>query len=111
MMPYKIELLTLLDKVLDLVSLPGNDFIFSSWSGVDEAAREIQRYRSEILQDDFTHLARLEVIFSPTGPLQELSLSNGWGTKFIDLAEKFDWVIKMGAGKTYPTQACKPDEL
>jgi hypothetical protein len=94
LMQNTIELLAILDEAIGLVSLPDNNFAFSSWAGAGEAAGEIQMYRSEILRDDFTHLPRLEVIFGPTGPLQELSLDSDWSTTFLELAEKFDRVAQ-----------------
>jgi hypothetical protein len=30
------------------------------------------------------------VLFAPTGPLQELSLSSGWADDFLKLASRFD---------------------
>jgi hypothetical protein len=30
------------------------------------------------------------VLFAPTGPLQEISISNGWSEIFLKLAEEFD---------------------
>ncbi|HEX8181606.1 MAG TPA: hypothetical protein VF525_18845 [Pyrinomonadaceae bacterium] len=32
----------------------------------------------------------MEVLFAPTGPMQEVSLSSGWGEEFLALAERFD---------------------
>ena len=32
----------------------------------------------------------IRVLFAPTGPIQEVSLSSGWGHEFIKLAERFD---------------------
>jgi hypothetical protein len=32
----------------------------------------------------------MEVLFAPTGPIQEVSLSSGWGGEFLALAERFD---------------------
>jgi len=29
-------------------------------------------------------------LFAPTGPIQEVSLSSGWGQEFLELAERFD---------------------
>jgi hypothetical protein len=48
-----------------------------------------------------SHLATLErgvvpdlsVLFLPTGPLQEISLSSGWSAEFLRLAERFDTEI------------------
>jgi hypothetical protein len=32
----------------------------------------------------------LRVLFAPTGPIQEVSVSSGWGDAFLELADRFD---------------------
>jgi hypothetical protein len=39
----------------------------------------------------------LSVLFAPTGPIQEVSVSSGWGEAFLELAERFD----RAAGRAY----------
>ena len=36
----------------------------------------------------------MNVLFLPTGPLQELSLDEGWGDEFCALAERFDVAVR-----------------
>jgi hypothetical protein len=36
----------------------------------------------------------LEVMFAATGPIQEVSLSSGWGQDFLGLADKFDTAMR-----------------
>lgn len=47
------------------------------------------------LQSDqrFTDLARLESLFVPTGELQEISMAGGWGTRYVELADRFDGAL------------------
>lgn len=35
------------------------------------------------------------VLFAPTGPLQEVSLSSGWAELFLKVSEKYDRVEKL----------------
>jgi ferredoxin len=39
----------------------------------------------------------LSVLFAPTGPIQEVGVSSGWGEAFLELAERFD----RAAGRAY----------
>jgi hypothetical protein len=32
----------------------------------------------------------LAVLFAPTGPIQEVSLSSGWALEFLTISERFD---------------------
>jgi hypothetical protein len=36
------------------------------------------------------HKLELAVLFAPTGPMQEVSLSSGWAQEFLALAARFD---------------------
>ena len=35
-------------------------------------------------------VAKLDYLFLPTGPLQEISMANGWSDEYLVLAERFD---------------------
>jgi hypothetical protein len=39
----------------------------------------------------------LDVLFLPTGPIQEVSLSSGWGDEFLQLAERYDAAVAVAA--------------
>jgi hypothetical protein len=45
--------------------------------------------KSEVAQDK-TLLEDVSVLFAPTGPIQEVSLSSGWSETFLKVAERFD---------------------
>ena len=50
----------------------------------------------------------LELLFAPTGVIQEISIDNGWGTKFLCIAEVVDqsrevennWISPVFNGKS-----------
>lgn len=73
-----------------LVCRPGNDFSWSGWDGEDDAAREIDGIIFQLKSGQLPDPAQMRVLFAPTGPLQELSMSSGWGEEFLLLAESFD---------------------
>jgi hypothetical protein len=37
------------------------------------------------------------VLFLPTGPIQEVSLSSGWAQEFLDLADRYDQAVAEAA--------------
>jgi hypothetical protein len=41
----------------------------------------------------------MAILFLPTGPMQEVSLSSGWGDEFVALADRFDRARCVVAGK------------
>jgi hypothetical protein len=93
MQKVKIELMSILDEVISLISLEQNDFSWSSWSGVQAALDDIEIYREMIGKNDFRCIPALQIVFAPTGPLQELSISSGWGDRFLVIADRFDRAV------------------
>jgi hypothetical protein len=89
-MPSIVKLISIFEDARGLIAYPGNDFSWSSWAGREDAIEELagilSALRSGILPDELS----LEVLFAPTGPMQEVSLSSGWGGEFLALAERFD---------------------
>lgn len=90
-MDKRDELLEILMKVRELLARPDADFSWSSWSDADEALEEIDGI---IRRVEYGLFPEMVVLFAPTGPIQEVSLSSGWGDEFIKLAERFDEVTR-----------------
>jgi hypothetical protein len=85
-------LLAVLDDVRALLALPDNDYSWSSFGDAEAALAELAGLRAGVVAgspDVFT----LRVLFAPTGPIQEVSLSSGWGHEFLAVAERFDAAI------------------
>jgi hypothetical protein len=89
-MPSLKELVVVLEEAKRLLALEGNDFAWSSWEDDQQALAEIdgllRPLRSGVLPGDLN----LRIIFAPTGPMQEVSLSSGWGSAFVELADRFE---------------------
>ena len=69
---------------------PENDFVWSEWDDANEAISEIESHIAAIERDDASMLWDLALLFAPTGSIQEVSLSSGWGDEFLSLAKRFD---------------------
>jgi hypothetical protein len=91
---------TLLDVMLEarrLVALPDNDFSWSSFIDQETALEELDDCIAHLREGD-EWAAGMTVLFLPTGPLQEVSLSSGWGDEFIALATRFDAAMATARG-------------
>ena len=90
-MPFPMErlnkLITILREAKAFLALDGNDFSWSSWRDQNQAISEIDSIITELENGS---VPDIRVLFAPTGPIQEISLSSGWGHEFIELAERFD---------------------
>lgn len=84
------SLIEVLEDAKRLVALSGNDFDWSGWLDRDEALTEINEYIERVKVGDKSKQLDMRVLFAPTGPLQELSLSSGWADEFLKLASRFD---------------------
>lgn len=88
------ELLDVLREARALLALPGNDFAWSSWKDVSTAVAEMDRHIMAVEGGQLPTLLDLAVLFAPTGPMQEVSLSSGWGHEFLTVAARFDVATK-----------------
>ena len=89
-MPSLGKLISVFEDTRELLADPGNDFAWSSWAGRADALEEcdgiLSALRSGVLPGELS----MEVLFAATGPIQEVSLSSGWGKEFLVLSERFD---------------------
>ncbi|MBX7215316.1 MAG: hypothetical protein K1X39_15015 [Thermoflexales bacterium] len=82
------ELIRVLEETRRWLALPENDFSWSSWVDQAAALREVDEDMAAVARgEDPTDLG---VLFAPTGPIQEVSLSSGWGQEFLVLARQFE---------------------
>jgi hypothetical protein len=86
-------LLDIFQRVRDLVARPDNDFAWSSWRDAEHALAEIDVIIARLQDDDLPDTFDMSIVFAPTGPMQELALSSGWGNRFLGLASEFDAAI------------------
>jgi hypothetical protein len=83
-------LMDVLREVRARLALPDNEFMWSSWEDADAALAEvdglIEWLEAGVLPDRFA----ISVLFLPTGPIQEVAISSGWGDDFLVLADRYD---------------------
>jgi len=90
----KEQLATVLLEAREYLTRPENDFAWSSWADAGAALREIDGLIECIRSGKLPPQGDLTVLFAPTGPIQEVSLSSGWGEEFLALAKRFDAVVE-----------------
>ncbi|MFC7241798.1 hypothetical protein ACFQO7_04820 [Catellatospora aurea] len=82
-------LVIVLGEVRAWLARPDNDFSWSSFVDADAALAEIDDLIAHVHAEGRVPFA-LSVLFAPTGPIQEVALSSGWGDEFLTLAARFD---------------------
>jgi hypothetical protein len=89
------ELINILYSAIELLSLPDNDFNWSSWVSHNEAVDEIDNIITKLQEGEVPDKIKLSLLFGATGSMQEVSLSIGWGDAFIKLSDKYDEIEKL----------------
>lgn len=86
-------LVAVLLDVRALLARPDNDFVYSRWRDAAEACGHIDGILTTIGQGGSIWLPDLELLFAPTGSIQEVAESSGWGDAFLRLSRRFDEAI------------------
>jgi len=83
------ELINILREARSYLQRGRGDYSWSSWEDDQAALAEIDEIIRGLLIGE-TPPTVLNVLFAPTGPMQEVSLSSGWSNEFVALADRFD---------------------
>ena len=92
------DLLAVMLEARRLIALPENDFSWSSFIDQEAALEEIDGFISD-LDEGAANASWIGMLFLPTGPLQEVAISSGWGDEFVALADRFDLAAAAYSGK------------
>jgi hypothetical protein len=90
----KQKLADVLREAITWLSRPDNYFAWSTWDNANEALAEIRGHIAALDAGKLPPKIDLWVLFAPTGPIQEVSVSSGWGNDFLELSSRFDRALK-----------------
>lgn len=79
----------ILEQIRNLTK-PETDTVWAGYDSSVDFLNDLNQYIEKIEYCDFETLNKLEMEFAPTSTYQEISLSNGWSAKFLEIAEQFD---------------------
>jgi hypothetical protein len=88
------QLANVLREARSLLALPGNDFAWSSWEDTGAALAEVDGLIATLEAGRLPSRLTVSVLFAPTGPIQEVSLSSGWADEFLALAARCDAAVE-----------------
>jgi hypothetical protein len=83
-------IIELLHEIMDILQSPETDFMWAGYDTPDLVVSELGGHLDRLAKEDLSRWRDLEMLFAPTGPFQEISISHGWGHHFLDLAARFD---------------------
>lgn len=85
------ELISAFEEIIELLK-KSEDTIWANYS-VEEAIQifqtELENYKQTQKLSD-SGKSGIHFLFLPTGALQEISIDNGWGDEYVQIANVFD---------------------
>lgn len=90
------ELADVLVRARELLARQENDFVWSSWEDQSAALDEMDGLIAKVRRGQVPRLA-LNVLFAPTGPIQEVSMSSGWADDFLAIAREYDGAVERAS--------------
>jgi len=88
------QLISVFIEVRKLIARADNNFDWSCWDDASAALVEIDSVLEKLCNFGLLPKSKMNFLFLPTGPLQEVSISSGWGDEFCELADSFDLAMK-----------------
>ena len=82
-------------KIIEIIKSKiqdGSDVVWTHYETPSEFRDDLDNYIARLKANDKTCLEELNVLFAPTGSLQEHSILNGWTDEYVTIAERFDKV-------------------
>lgn len=77
-----------LDALCNLVE-QSDDALYAHLT-IHQILQTLQNIRNDLSQTGSLNESQLAFLLAPTGPIQEVSIDNGWGEKFLQLAKEID---------------------
>ena len=99
------RLAAIVNELLEIVRAHPQDLDWQPYyEDQPELLRDLHDHAERIRSGDADRLPELKFSLLPTGPLNEIALSSGWGAAYVRLANEFDGLY---AGSATPPR--KPD--
>jgi hypothetical protein len=92
-------LIAALREARELLARADNEFAWSSWADAAAALKEIDGLIARIERDDLPKRIEMDLLFAPTGDIQEVSVSSGWGQDFLRVAARYDAAAEIAFGR------------
>ena len=88
------ELTRILEDIKRLVDSPYTVIDWSKYNTVEDVLRDLDSFIKRLNSQDESAIEELEFFFAPTGSLQEIYIGSGWGEKYLEIANRFEELLK-----------------
>ena len=87
-------IIEILETIKELILEPTTDISWSIFDSKGDLVIEIDTHIQKLRLRDFSKIKDLILLFAPTSDFQEISLSSGWGNRYLNISERFDTAIE-----------------
>ncbi|MFW9823314.1 MAG: hypothetical protein ACFFE4_10285 [Candidatus Thorarchaeota archaeon] len=88
------NVIEILEQIIDIIEQKDPDLTWSRFDNIDDIIDELRDHIKNLKNRNLSKLNDLILLFAPTASLQEISISSGWGSKFLKISKKFDLTIE-----------------
>lgn len=86
-----VRLLEIVDELLSIVRSGPQDVDWQAWyQDEHELIADLRDHADRLRREDGSRLPELKFMLLPTGALNEVAFSSGWGDAYVRLANQFD---------------------
>ncbi|MHA2183269.1 MAG: hypothetical protein ACXAAH_17760 [Promethearchaeota archaeon] len=89
------NLIRLLKEIIEIVNTRDTNMVWSTINTKEELLLELENHIKRFQNNDFSSIEQLIGLFLPTGDLQEIAISSGWGEEYLSISKKFDDLIQV----------------
>ncbi|MHA1989025.1 MAG: hypothetical protein ACW98D_20585 [Promethearchaeota archaeon] len=89
------NLIRLLNEIIEIVNTRDTKMVWSTIDTKEELLLELENHIQRFQNNDFSSIEQLIGLFLPTGDLQEIAISSGWGEEYLSISKKFDDLIQV----------------
>jgi hypothetical protein len=86
-----------MNRLLEMLVSQDVDVTWSSYDDSEQVINEIKIIENSILNGNVKSIEEMNFLLSPTGGLQEISISSGWGDEFLEIAESLEYALSVQA--------------
>jgi hypothetical protein len=88
-------LINMLDEIKEIIRTRDTNMVWSTFDTKEVLILELENYIQRLQNNEFSPIEQLIGLFLPTGDLQEIAISSGWGEEYLSISKKFDDLIQV----------------
>ncbi len=91
----------MIDEIIKIIEIVKNkisdssDVVWTRYGSAKKFKDDLDTYIIRLKTNDKSCLKELNILFLPTGSIQEHSISNGWADEYLILAEEFEKIYNQ----------------